>query len=47
MTDLMTELKKMTEAEEAEALTRELNRLLDRGVIDSDLYQKAKRMWGI
>ena len=47
MTELMTELKTMTRAEEAEALMRELNRLLDRGVIDADLFQKARKMWGI
>lgn len=47
MTDLMTRLKTMTKAEEAEALIKELNRLLDKGVIDAELYQKAMKMWGI
>lgn len=47
MTELMTRLRTMTEAEEAEALMRELNRLLDRGVIDSNLFLKARKMWGI
>lgn len=37
----------MTKPEQDEALMRELNRLLDKGVIDAELYQKAMRMWGI
>lgn len=47
MPDLKTRLKTMTKAEEDEALINELNRLLDKGVIDTNLYQKAKRMWHI
>lgn len=47
MTELMTRLRTMTKAEEAESLMRELNRLLDRGAIDADLFQKARKMWGI
>lgn len=47
MLDLEIRLKNMTKAEQDEALMRELNRLLNKGVIDSELYQKAKRMWRI
>lgn len=37
----------MSKPEQDEALLNELNRLRDKGVIDSDLFQKAREMWGI
>lgn len=37
----------MTKAEQDEALIKELNRLLEKGVIDHKLYHKARKMWGI
>ena len=47
MYDLNAQIKNMSRHEQDEALIKELNRLLNKGVIDSELYQKAKRMWNI
>lgn len=47
MTNLNTIIKNMPKAEQDEALLNELNRLLDKGVINHDLYHKARRMWDI
>lgn len=47
MYDLNAQIKSMSKPEQDEALIKELNRLLNKGAIDSELYQKAMRMWDI
>lgn len=47
MPDLETRLQTMTKPAQDEALMRELNRLLDKGIISKELYHKARKMWGI
>jgi hypothetical protein len=47
MGDLETRLKNLTEPEMTGILLLELCNLRKRGVIDFDVYMKARKMWGI
>lgn len=47
MDDLEKRLKTLTEPEIAGILLLELGNLRKRGIIDFDVYMKARKMWGI
>ena len=47
MSYLENRLKTLTEPEIAGILLLELGNLRKRGVIDFDVYMKARKMWGI